>query len=351
VAVTTRLFLVVVAWLLLAAAAPAELLRGLDTDDPTTLRDAVAAIERAPAGTPELADVLFAAARACEDRLYDPARALALYDRILRELPDARVAVAANRRVEMLRDVRGRERDAAELVELRALIDLLPAEEIERRVARLSARDSDALLVLAEWQCRGARYRDAQRTFARVPGAGARGATACAIEAEDWPLARTLAARVTGPERDELLDAIGLGERRALLYRVSWVALVLGALLLLGSLAEATALGGVRLPSWRPPVGVVFLAPVGAIVIAAAYAIDSLVRPAVVALSVAGAATAWLSGITLDLLRLRGRPLRARAVVHVLLCAAIVISAGYIVMTRADLLDMLGETVRFGPGA
>ena len=75
----------------MAHADEASLLRGLDTDDPRALADAVTAIERAPA-TPELADVLFAAGRACEDRLYDPARALAIYERIVRELPDAGVS-------------------------------------------------------------------------------------------------------------------------------------------------------------------------------------------------------------------------------------------------------------------
>ncbi|HEU4616080.1 MAG TPA: hypothetical protein VFS15_28480, partial [Kofleriaceae bacterium] len=75
----------------IAAADDAALLAGLETDDPTALSQAIHAIETAPT-TPGLADVLFAAGRACEDRLHDPARALALYERIVRELPDAGIS-------------------------------------------------------------------------------------------------------------------------------------------------------------------------------------------------------------------------------------------------------------------
>ena len=89
----------VLAWRL-AAADP--LLDALDTEDPRALTLAVAAIERA-APAPYLADTLFAAGRACEDRLHDPVRALAIYDRIVREMPTARVSAAAERRAERLR--------------------------------------------------------------------------------------------------------------------------------------------------------------------------------------------------------------------------------------------------------
>src|SRR5688500_18481423 len=119
-----------VAWTLIAhpplarAAGEAELLAGLATDDPAALATAIAAIERAPA-TPELADVLFAAGRACEDRLHDPARALAIYERIVRELPDAGISIAAGRRIEQLAGVREHAREAAELAALIAEADRL----------------------------------------------------------------------------------------------------------------------------------------------------------------------------------------------------------------------------------
>src|SRR5688572_3410538 len=73
------------------------LLRGLDSDDPKALSSGIAAIERAGA-TPDLPDVLFSAGLAAEHRLHDPARALAIYERILREMPNASAAIAAERR-------------------------------------------------------------------------------------------------------------------------------------------------------------------------------------------------------------------------------------------------------------
>ncbi|MCW5807564.1 MAG: hypothetical protein KIT31_34725, partial [Deltaproteobacteria bacterium] len=108
----------------LAGAVRADGLReGLHADDPRGVAAAVAAIEQAPAGTPELADTLFAAARACEDTLADPARALRLYERILAEEPDARVATAAARRAEQLRGrVGGHEEHAREAADLARLV-------------------------------------------------------------------------------------------------------------------------------------------------------------------------------------------------------------------------------------
>src|SRR5690606_22278549 len=114
-----------------AASAIDQLLRGLDTDVPEELSEAVAAIERTPT-SPELADVLFAAARACEDRLHDPPRALALYERILRELPDAGVAIAAERRAEQLQGAREHAREAKAFAELVADADTLAPAEVER---------------------------------------------------------------------------------------------------------------------------------------------------------------------------------------------------------------------------
>src|SRR6187200_2623583 len=121
--------------LLLGWAMPADagdeqaLLAGLETDDPTALANAVAAIERAPS-TPELADVRFAAGRACEDRLHDPARALAIYERIVRETPDAGISIAAGRRIEQLRGVNEHAREAAELAQLVAAADTLSPDEV-----------------------------------------------------------------------------------------------------------------------------------------------------------------------------------------------------------------------------
>src|ERR1043166_287029 len=83
----------------------AELLEALGSEDRGRVERAVASLEEtAPPGGDLDPDVAFAAARACEDRLDAPARALALYRRITVEHPSARVATAAERRAAALRE-------------------------------------------------------------------------------------------------------------------------------------------------------------------------------------------------------------------------------------------------------
>ena len=195
----------VLAWRL-AAADP--LLDGLDTEDPRALVLAIDAIEKAPV-TPDLADTLFAAGRACEDRLHDPARALAIYERILRDLPNARVAAAAERRAERLRAGIGAHgehaREAAELAELIASADTLPIDDVIRRATALAAAPwpgaPDAELWLAELLRRLGRYAEAQDAYAAVvtrwprspqATAGLRGGAGNALDAHNWDLAETL---------------------------------------------------------------------------------------------------------------------------------------------------------------
>ncbi|HEY6179646.1 MAG TPA: hypothetical protein VIX73_34565, partial [Kofleriaceae bacterium] len=70
-------------------AAPRDaVLEALSSGDRGRIEQAVAVIGDARDADP---DVLFAAARACEDKLEDPGGALALYDRITGEHPSARV--------------------------------------------------------------------------------------------------------------------------------------------------------------------------------------------------------------------------------------------------------------------
>jgi hypothetical protein len=353
----------------LAHADSTPLLAALDTEDPKAIAAAVAAIETAPPA-PDLADVLFAAGRTCEDRLYDPARALALYDRIVRDFPDAGVAIAASRRVELLRDAREHAHEAADLAQLIATVDTLPATEVERRAIALSATSwpgaLDAALFHADWLCRIGRFADAQARYAtlleRAPdaaqaGLARRNAAGCAIDAGNWALAERLADQLAGGDdidqaiRADLAQSVAMFKQRAALYRASWIALVIAGLGLLGSLADAIVRGGLRAPTWLPPVEVLYIAPVALIVVLASYAIDQLIAPAVVRITLAGIAAGWISGATLDLVRARGRSVRLRAVGHVVACAMIVASVGYIALTAGGLLDLLGETVKFGPGA
>ena len=348
----------------IALADEATLLAGLETDDPVALASAIRTIEEAPT-TPALADVLFAAGRACEDRLHDPARALALYERIVRELPDAGISIAAARRIELLAGARGHAHEAAELAALTAGADRLPVDEVVRRADALIAAPwpgaADAALWLADWRCRTAHFADAQARYARVierwPAGdqarlARRNAASCAIDAGDWTRAEQLAARLPVADdveraiRADLLESAARGRARDRLYASSWAGLALAFAGLLASLAEAALRGGRRRPALRPPIEVMFLAPVAAVIIAASFTTHRAIAPAVLLISLVGLALAWLSGTTLDLARTRGRPVRMRAVIHVIACVTGVLAIGYIALTRDGLLDLLAETLR-----
>jgi hypothetical protein len=99
----------------------------------------------------------------------------------------------------------------------------------------------------------------------------------------------------------------------------------------------------------RPPLELLFLAPVAAVLVGVALTAHRMIAPAVLILSAGGLVLAGLSGAALDLLRARGRPLRRRALLHAALCVAGVTALLYIALMRDDLLDLVIETVRFGP--
>lgn len=349
------------------------LVDALATEDPRALAAAVTAVERAPT-TAALADALFAAARACEDRLRDPARALALYERILRELPDARVATAARRRAERLRAEVGaggeHAREAAELADLIARADALVLPDVVARGHALATRDwagaPDAALWLAEYLRRQRLFAEAQARYAAVvarwPGtaqarAAMRGGVGNAIDAGAWDRAERLAARLPAVEpadrilRDDLYAEIARGRLRARIHTAAWLAL-LGAIAgLLGSLADAMVRGGFRAPSPRPPFEVLFLGPVAIVLIAIGFTGNLTVAPAVAMIALGGLALSWVSGATLDLVRARGRAVRGRAVLHALACIFGAVALGYLTLVHDGLLDMLVETIKYGPGA
>lgn len=373
--VSCRFVSTIVVALALALTGPASadsLVDALGTDDPAALSAAVAAIERAPV-SPDLADELFAAARACEDRLHDPARALALYDRITREMPDARVSIAAARRAITLRaDVGANGEHAARakrLAELIAAADSRKPDVVVRDVTALANEPwpgaVDAALFLAELLRRTGRHAEAQAAYARVverwPGSpqasiAIRGGAGNAIEAHEWALATTLANAlpITDPAdsvlRDDLLAAVARGKFRARLYRAAWIAFVVGAAFLLASFGEAIARAR-RAPPVRPPIEVLFLAPFGGLLAAIAYVQDMPIAPSVAVLTVGTLAMTWVSGATLDLVRAQGRRVRARALTHAAAAALAALALGYISLVRAGLLDVIAETVRYGPGA
>jgi hypothetical protein len=316
------------------------------------------------------ADAIYERARAAEERTFDPAGALALYDRIAREFPDARVAIAARRRADQLRPVVGphgeHAREAGELARLVGEADRIARDDLVRRADALADAAwpgaPDAATWLATWLRERGDLGEARTRFERVavrwtdsPRAreALRGAAGCALDAGDWAAAEAFAERLpaTDPNdrisRDDLLAAAARGRARARLAIAAWIALVAAFVALAGSLVEAARRR--VLAALRPPIEIVFVAPVAAVLVVLSFTAHRAIAPAVTRISIVGVALAWLSGAALEALRARGRPVRLRAIAHVAACAIGVVAMGYLAMTRDGLYEMLVETVRFGP--
>ncbi len=223
----------------------------------------------------------------------------------------------------------------------------------------------DAALFIAELLRRLGRHDEAQVRYAAVvtnwPGspqaiAALRGGAGNALDAHDWSLAETLAHQLPAAEladrilRDDLLAAAARGRVHGRVYAIAWAALLLAFAGLLASLVDAMLRGGRRLPSLRPPFEVIFIIPLGALLVAISHSTNATASPVILAVTITAAFFAWLSGATLDLLRGRGRSVRLRASLHALACIVSAVAIGYIMIMRNDLLDLLIETVRSGPG-
>jgi tetratricopeptide (TPR) repeat protein len=350
---------------------PLALITELGSADRATVERAVTAIESSST-TPGLADAIFRAARACEDTLADPRRALALYERLLRELPDSRPAISAERRVDALRVQVGAKHEfaqqAGELAKLIADAESGDPADIERRAGALANAAwpgaPDAALWLAEWLRRHGRLADAQACYAEVVARwpntkhallGLRGGAGNALDARDWDRAESLATQLPSSEeadrivRDDLLRLARRGRTIDRFHVLAWIVILVGFAAMIGSFVEATVRGGRDRPALRPPIEVVFLLPIAAVLVGVALTTHQLVAPAVLMLSIGGLLLAWLSGATLDTLRRRGRAVRGRALLHVAICFFAVLGLGYVSLVRDNLLDMVIETVRFGP--
>jgi hypothetical protein len=343
--------------LLVAGAAHADLVGDLATDDPAKLDAAVHAVEQGPADP----IAVYEAARAADERLAQPARALALYERVLRERGDVAVAVKAEKRAVILRAEIGDAHQAEATAFAKLVAEADRAPDVVARADALAAAPwpgAPATLVwLAEWLRRHGRFDEAQARYAQVIARwptsreaviARRGAAGAAVDARDWDRAEALARALPIADeadrltRAELLHRAAIGRLRARLHVAAWIVLVLAFAGLAGSLGFAVRRA--RRWSWRPPIEVLYGAPIAAVLVLASFTAHRAIGPAVTRISLVGLALAWLSGSALEL-----RPGRLRAVLHVVACVAGVLAIAYIALTHDGLVDMLVETVRFGP--
>jgi hypothetical protein len=165
------------------------------------------------------------------------------------------------------------------------------------------------------------------------------------------PHAGAVLPEVTRSVRDELITAAAHGRRRDRGYAAAWLAIAAAFAGLLGALVEAIRRRSAG-PWWRalhPPLEVMFLGPVALVLIGVAFTAHRAIAPAVAIISTGGLVLAWLSGSALELVCAGGRARRLRSIGHVLTCLLGVAGLAYVALTHGALIDLLIETVRFGP--
>jgi hypothetical protein len=330
--------------------------------------DLIALAERTSDGD-LAADALFTAAGIREQRLADPVGALVLYRRIVRDHPDSRVAAAAARLAEQLgNDVgaRGEGGDRAAAF-ARILADLGTRPEAVLLAEATALTDADwpgaprVALWIADVHRRAGRTGPAiagyRAVAARWPGSehevqAWRSAADAALAARDGDAAAAFARRLPVlTESDRimkagLLEAAHKARRRALAYVAAWALLALAGAGLVLSLALAMR---ARRPGWRvtaPPVEVWYMAPVAGVLGAASLTSNLAVAPAVLAICIGGVALTWLSGAGLAA---AAPASRRRIAVHVVLCAVAAAALAAVAVLRGGLVEIIFETVRFGP--
>lgn len=325
---------------------------------------------------PLAAEALFSAARLHAERLAQPARALALYRRLVERHPHSRPSLAASRRaadIERQLDPGGRS-DAA----LARFTEILQAFSASNELASIAAAEAllaehpawsgtpRALLWLAEIHRRAGRTEDALARYLQA----ARDWPDSEENAHAWRGAGDMAARldhfdealryyhsmpVTVPaqqrSRDDALAALARDRWRARLLAACFALVALVFLGLLASLRHAAGSARASLRALaRAPTEALYMLPIAALLLAAAFTGHEAIAPAVAIMCGGALALAWLSGAALDCARSRvaGRH-RLRVLAHTAAVSLAVLALCYIAVQRGHLVDMLLETVRFGP--
>lgn len=166
--------------------------------------------------------------------------------------------------------------------------------------------------------------------------------------------ARVVHAALAAPDADraafrDVLTSIDEEERRGLRRTGLWVVLGVLAFVAAGSLRRATG-------SWRaavrrvvrPPIEVLFLLPIAALLVVIAETGNPLVARAVRAIVIAGVVVAWISGSVLEAVRARGSVGAIRMAVQATLALFAVAAASYLAVDRDRVIELLLETWRGG---
>ena len=330
---------------------------------------AVRALERladiAPQGE-DAADALHEAAQLAEERLAEPARALALYQRLLERYPNHRLALRARARRDFL--ATGLRSGASPLAEYQDILQgygTRPQTASVARMERLLAAHPDFALAdrARRWLAENAlqagdpataerHYRDVEE---RSPGmAASREAAlgrAAALLAQGRPFAaRHLYQTLLHAPEPATRAAAGRGlattEQQLLRQAGFFVAL----LYLLGYLGVQlwTARGGL----WPLPLELKFYLPVAVLFLLAALPARDSVLPALALIAGGGALLTWLAGSASRRALLQGatRTITLRsATLRLATMAFAILALAYAALHATHLVDFLIETLRYGP--
>ncbi len=355
---------------------PAQLIEQLSSSEATQRSQALVAVEAvradAAATLPGFDDALFSAARVAQDDAADPARALALYQRIVDEYPNGRLANAAARHAAQLQALVGADptsaRFARTLAQLRASIDTRPYAEIVSGVEPLLDAAwigaPEAALWLGEFERRVGELAAAQRHLERVvrqwPQSHAapvaiRELAAVALDRRQWRVALQWAAKIDATDPADAALRAGIetlaqrGLRFALWYDRAWAIALLVAVALSAAFGFSIWRSANRRQAWRPPLEFWFLLPVCGLLYGISRTANIAIAPAVLLIAGFGLVAAWLVGGTLQARSVAKQRLGWFAVLLAGTAALGVIAVLYIALMRQGLLFDMLETLRFGP--
>lgn len=337
-----------------------------------------AALEALAAASPtgRWADDALAEAAAIAEQDGDLAGARALWQRVVDEHGDGRLARRAAARLTALAAAGGTDGrwDAVAAGHDRLVRAATAADDPHAALAELGAlldgnrgypRWFDAALWLGEaWARIGERGLAAtwlDRALAVATGSRQRFRAALAraellADAGDHDgaarLLRSLGDldRLDARARDQALAELATRRFRARVGLAAWIALALGALGVVALLRRRTGTWrGAARTLWPPPLEVIYLVPVAAVLVVVAERGNALAARAVESILAGAIAITWLHGAVL-----RSRPGRLGTValtLHVAALCAAVAAVAWIAIVHDQLLDLLLETWRSGHDA
>jgi len=321
----------------------------------------LALVERDP-GDLFADDALLESARILEERLADPVRAAALYERLARDYPASRLATRAQRRAEALRAALGPGgAHAREVAEMNAILIGFPTRSREESIARMEKLlasspefpDAPRAMLWLGTTLEGggrrdealARYREVRRRWPDGEWAAraARAEGDLLLARDELDAAEAAYRALSGEARDAMLTRVAVERGRGRLAVAAWIVLALAVAAALAVVWRRA--GGLR-PLIRPPAEVLYLLPVALLLAAAGLTENEALARAIAFVCAGGLVITWLSGAALEAARPVGR---ARLASHLVVVALAVAAVVYLAVSRERLIDFILETVRFGP--